>query len=119
MKRQWIFLVAVLSLSLMGPGCVNPVPWTPEAKVLASRELFNSTVHILATLRGQDAFSEAEAEYIGILIATGAVALDTWQDAVLAGDPTEGPMGQFNLIMRQLTAAQKAADERTVSDDGT
>jgi len=117
MKKMLLYLMLVMVLA----GCQLPewlpgaqyVAWTPEAKLAAARETFNTTVDILTTLRIQGKFTKAEGEQIGIWLHLGQRPLDRWQAAVNLGQDTKGVEAEMRGLTRELEAARIAAERRS------
>ena len=105
--RQVLFCLAVIGLGFCGPGCMA---WTPEARLAASRDSFNASVHVVTTFCDNGAFTLERARQIVVIVKAGQKALDDWHDAIESGKPTIGPIRRFRDALRELVAAQAAAE---------
>lgn len=106
--RRVAMLCLAGSLLMLG-GCAA---WSPEAKLLAARESFNGTVHGLATFRESGAFTKEQAEHIGYIIHLGEAALNQWEAALRLNQSPSGFAERMRYIVRELVAAQIAAERR-------
>lgn len=114
MKQTSPILLVAMLVSIILSGCGSS-QWTPEAKQLAYRDTFNSTVNTLATAIDAGVFTSDESQHILEYAGLGQQILDRIDAAIELEQPTSELIHQFNLVLRELVAYRKAAERKTVT----
>jgi hypothetical protein len=107
MRKSKVLIFAIL-LCAVFTGCATQPPDT-RRELLASQNLFLSTVNTLTILRDSDKLNEDDLPRIKALINSGHTLLDQWTQDVLDGKPTNAA-DAFEVILEQLIEYQEAAD---------
>ncbi len=111
MKTQIVVgaLLCGMFASVLG-GCGSAtVTWTPEGKMLASRETFNSAVNAVSAAIEGGRFDDDEAKQILRTAKMGEQILDRFDAAVELGQPTSELIRQFNYVLREMVAYRNEA----------
>ncbi len=113
MRCRRTFIAAVLLVILAVPGCAGwKWPATPEAKLLAAREVFNVTVNALAAAIEHGEFTDEEAKHILQIARLGQNALNRYDAAIDLGQPTSSLLREFNTLLREIVSYQKELERR-------
>ena len=112
MKRTMLMLAIVLFVT----GCGTH--WSPEARLLASRDTFNTTLNVVTDAIEAGKFTDDEAKQILFVAKAAQTALDRYDAAVRLGQPTTSLIRQFNLLLREMIAYQIVLERRAKDDTG-
>ena len=112
-----VMCVMAVSLMVVAAGCGVLMPLivtqTPEARLLAAREQFNTTVNVLCDIvEAGDVLDTPDAIRVLELAKRGGETLDLIEVAVLEGKPTSTMLDDFNAILRKLVAERALAEEK-------
>lgn len=82
-------IVLAVCLAAFANGCAlfgNNANLTPLARSVQARELYISTMHVLAAARAEGKITDDQARTIEAIRAQVATALDTWETAAAGGN---------------------------------
>ena len=88
----------------------------PKAELVASAEIFASTVNVLTELKAQGQLGDDEIEDVGAMIHLAQKYLEQWRTAIDAGEKDADAMTAFKMILEELGKVWSSHDVSGISD---
>jgi len=113
MRRTMPIPIVVSVVVLLAAGCASQ-----RAQLATAVDTYAATLQVLADARRAGLLDDQAAAEIERWRVVAREALDSWREAIDAGDAADSAIQRFNEAMRELMRARLSAEGRRGDEGG-